>query len=58
LPTIFIYSGIHVSEFEKSIAFYRQALGMKLLFRTRIKETGGRVAWLESKGTQQILELN
>jgi catechol 2,3-dioxygenase-like lactoylglutathione lyase family enzyme len=31
---------------------------MKLLFTTRIKETGGRVAWLRSKGSKQILELN
>ena len=31
---------------------------MKLLFKTRIKETGGRVAWLTSKGSKQILELN
>jgi lactoylglutathione lyase len=58
LPAKFIYTGIHVSDFEKSIAFYRKALGMRLLFRTRIKETGGRVAWLRSKGSEQILELN
>ena len=31
---------------------------MKLLFKTNIKETGGRVAWLKSAGSQQILELN
>lgn len=54
----FIYTGIHVSDLEKSIAFYRKALGMKLLFRTKIKETGGQVAWLMSKGSKQILELN
>jgi lactoylglutathione lyase len=58
LPAKFIYTGIHVSDFEKSIAFYRKALGMKLLFRANIKETGGRVAWLKSKGSKQILELN
>jgi len=54
----FIYTGIHVSNLQKSITFYTKALGMKLLFTTRIKETGGRVAWLESKGSKQILELN
>ena len=54
----FIYTGIHVSNLEESIAFYRRALRMKLLFKARIKETGGRVAWLKSKGSQQILELN
>jgi catechol 2,3-dioxygenase-like lactoylglutathione lyase family enzyme len=31
---------------------------MKLLFKTDIKETGGRVAWLKSVDSQQILELN
>lgn len=54
----FIYTGIHVSNLERSIEFYRKALGMKLLFKTSIKETGGRVAWLTTKGTKQVLELN
>ena len=58
LSAKFIYTGIHVTDLEKSIAFYRKALGMKLLFKTTIKETGGRVAWLTSKGSKQILELN
>jgi catechol 2,3-dioxygenase-like lactoylglutathione lyase family enzyme len=31
---------------------------MTLLFKTEIKETGGKVAWLRSKGSHQILELN
>ena len=31
---------------------------MMLLFKTRIVETGGKVAWLKSKGSRQILELN
>jgi lactoylglutathione lyase len=54
----FIYTGIHVSDLEKSITFYRNVLGMKLLFKTKIKETGGWVAWLTSKGSKQVLELN
>jgi catechol 2,3-dioxygenase-like lactoylglutathione lyase family enzyme len=54
----FIYTGIHVSNLERAIEFYKKQLGMKLLFKTRIKETGGRVAWLRSKGSAQILELN
>ena len=58
LPTRFFYTGIHVADLERSIAFYTRALGMKLLFRTYIKETGGKVAWLRSRGSQQILELN
>jgi len=31
---------------------------MKLLFKTKIKETGGHVAWLRTSGSKQILELN
>lgn len=31
---------------------------MKLLSKTKIKETGGQVAWLTSKGSKQVLELN
>jgi len=58
LRSKFIYTGIMVSNLEKSIAFYRRALGMRLLFRTSIKETGGRVAWLTTKGSRQVLELN
>ena len=54
----FIYTGIHVSNLERAIRFYTEQLGMKLLFKARIKETGGRVAWLRSKGSTQILELN
>lgn len=54
----FIYTGIHVSDLTKSIRFYQKSLGMKLLFRTKIRETGGEVAWLTSKGSKQILELN
>jgi lactoylglutathione lyase len=58
LRSKFIYTGIHVSNLERSIAFYREALGMKLLFKMVIRETGGRVAWLTTKGSKQILELN
>lgn len=54
----FIYTGIHVSNLERAIKFYTEQLGMKLLFKTHIKETRGRVAWLRSKGSSQILELN
>jgi len=56
--TKFIYTGIHVSNLERGIRFYTKQLGMKLLFKTRIKETGGRVAWLKSKDSSQFLELN
>lgn len=58
MPNRFLYTGIHVTDLNRSIAFYTKSLGMKLLFRTDIKETGGKVAWLRSRGSQQILELN
>ena len=58
MPAKFSNTGINVSDFEKSIAFYRKVLGMKLVFKESIKETGGRVAWLKSKGSSQILVLN
>ena len=58
LKSKFIYTGIHVANLERAIAFYKKSLGMKLLFKTTIKETGGRVAWLATTGSKQILELN
>ncbi len=54
----FIYRGIHVSNLERSIRFYTKELGMELVFKGSIKETGGKVAWLKTKGSKQILELN
>lgn len=54
----FIYTGIIVSDIERSIEFYISQLGMKLLFKTDIAETGGKVAWLKTPGSKQILELN
>ncbi len=56
--TKFIYTGIHVSDLDRSIKFYTKELKMKLLFRAKIKETGGEVAWLKSTGSSQVLELN
>ena len=47
-----------MSNLERAIAFYRKSLGMTLLFKTSIKETGGRVAWLVTRGSKQVLELN
>jgi lactoylglutathione lyase len=54
----FIYTGICVSNLERAITFYQKTFDMKLLFKTSIKETGGRVAWLTTRGSKQILELN
>lgn len=58
LRSTFIYTGIHVSNLERAISFYTTTLGMQLLFKARIKETGGKVAWLRTRGSKQVLELN
>ena len=54
----FIYTGILVSNLDRSIKFYCNELGMKLMFKSDIVETGGKVAWLKSPKGNQILELN
>lgn len=54
----FVYTGIEVSDLELAIAFYRDVLGMTLLGRYRIPETGGEIAELRSDGGTQLLELN
>jgi lactoylglutathione lyase len=56
--TKLIYFGIQVSNLERSIKFYTKELGMKLLGKFDIKETGGKVAQLKSPSSSQILELN
>lgn len=54
----FTYTGIEVKDMDASIRFYTEALGMKLLDRHAMPETGGEVAGLQSPGSEQILELN
>lgn len=54
----FIYTGILVKNLDRAVGFYTKQLGMRLLFRSKIKETGGEVAWLKTRGSSQILELN
>jgi catechol 2,3-dioxygenase-like lactoylglutathione lyase family enzyme len=58
MPSKFISTGIAVSNMEKSVKFYTKKLGMKLLFETKVEETGGRVARLVTRRPKQILELN
>lgn len=53
-----IYTGLRVRDMKRAIAFYTKALDMKLQFQFKIKETGGRVAYLKSPGGKQSLELN
>jgi len=54
----FFETGIHVSDLDRAIKFYTRELEMELLYRADIKETGGKVAVLKSKGSSQLLELN
>ncbi len=52
------YTGLRVRDFDRAIKFYTQALSMKLQFKFKIKETGGRVAYLVSPGGKHTIELN
>jgi len=54
----YAYTGIEVRDLDRAIAFYTKGLGMTLLGRSKIAATGGEVAGLRSRGSQQILELN
>lgn len=52
------YVGIQVRDMERSLAFYRDVLGMTLLRRQPVPETEGEWAELTSPGSPYILELN
>lgn len=52
------YVGIQVRDLDRSIAFYRDLLGMTLIARSAVKETGGEWAELRSPGSPAMLELN
>src|SRR6266508_6270688 len=54
----YTYTGIEVKDMDRSIAFYRDVLGMEYLGRHTIEATGGEVAALRSKGSEHVLELN
>lgn len=54
----FVYTAVRVRDMNRSIKFYTEALGMKLQFKFKIKETGGTVVYLVSPGGKQRLELN
>jgi len=54
----FAYTGIEVRDLERSIKFYTENLGMRLLRRSKIPETNGEVAELKSPEGHQLLELN
>ena len=54
----FAYVGIQVRDLERSIAFFRDVLGMEQGRRERVPETGGEWAELRSPGSDLLLELN
>ncbi len=54
----FAYTGIEVKNMDESIRFYTEMLGMELLDRHPIPQSGGEVAALKSKDSEQLLELN
>jgi len=54
----FTYTGIRVRDLERSIDFYTKVLGMRLVFRMKLRKTHGEVALLRSARSRQRLELN
>ncbi|SRR5579885_768686 len=58
MGTNFVYTGIRVKNLDISIYFYTELLGMELIHRTKIAETGGEIAVLKSSKGNNILELN
>ena len=58
VPCSFTYTGIRVRDLERSIAFYAGVLGMRLVFRMKLRKEHGEVALLRSPRTRQRLELN
>ena len=54
----FRYTGIRVRDLDRSVAFYTKVLGMQVIWRTKIRETGGAIAVLKSPRGSQRLELN
>lgn len=54
----FVYTGVEVRDMDRSIRFYTEGLRMELLDRHPIPATGGEVAALKSRESEQLLELN
>ena len=52
------YAGIQVRDLDRSIGFYRDVLGMRVVRRQHVPETRGEWAELRSPESDQLLELN
>jgi len=54
----FRYTGIRVRDMDRSVDFYARVMGMRVVFRFSVRETGGKIAILKSPRGSQRLELN
>jgi len=54
----FWYTGIRVKDLEKSIRFYREALGFRVVLKGKMKVHEGTYVQLRTPTGKQILELN
>ncbi len=54
----FAYVGVQVRDLERSLVFYRDALGMVIRRREKVPETRGEWVELTSPGSPLLLELN
>lgn len=54
----FLYTGIQVTDLDRSVRFYHEGLGMEVAGRDLVASTGGETATLHSPGSEQRLELN
>ncbi len=58
MKTKFVYTGIRVTDLEKSIAFYTKVMGMSVVERQKIKEASGEVVLMACAQDGPQLELN
>jgi lactoylglutathione lyase len=58
MKTKYTYTGIRTTNLQRSIEFYTKLLGMELIGRSRIEQTKGETAVLQSEKGGPILELN
>lgn len=54
----FKYTGLRARDLDRTVAFFRDGLGMREKSRDKIPETGGIACYLVSDGSDHELELN